>query len=343
MTAKVGVFIPTYNAAEFLDTAIQSVLNQTYQNFDLVVLNDASSDHTQTVLDKYRGHQKIRLIDNESNLGMSRNWNKGISLLRNEYIAKLDADDYYHPEFLASVVPVLDENATVGLVFTASSWISSRSWDVVPYTESWIAPGKIFLRNLNKQFTLHSPTILVRRECYSRLGGFVESMRIHADWEMWTRISTNYDIAYVCRLLAYFRRHSGNCTAASHRDTRTPDDFKIWLKLLDDRKLPYMLGNADRELLERKMIQITRGLMEKTIHESRITATACLEFMIKNAYVPVYEKLRYKLVLAYLRRESPLALLFLKGSRWTQKLWDLDHKLRIELPARNPFDALEIS
>ena len=174
--APVAILIPAYNAATYLAQAIESVLRQTHRDFDLLILDDASTDNTQEVARRYLADPRVSYLRNERNLGMSANWNKGLSILRNEFIAKLDADDYYEPGFLAEVLPVFENDLEVGLVFTGVNWISSEERDVLFYTNKWVCEGRSFLQNLLRLCVLFSPTICVRRQCYSRLGGFLDKM-----------------------------------------------------------------------------------------------------------------------------------------------------------------------
>lgn len=344
MKALIGVFIPAYNAAAFLDTAITSVLNQTFQDFELIFLDDASTDDTPLIAEKYKNHPKVTYIRNPINLGMSKNWNKGISLCENKYVAKLDADDYYHPEFLDNAIDMLEENQNVGMVFSGLNWVThdgTRITEMLPYTTSWIVEGNLFQANLLRKFVVYGPTIVVKKECYEHLGSFLEEMRMHSDWEMWTRVASKYDIGYVNKILASALRHQNNITSKSRMDTHTTDDFTLWLRLLDEEELPYQLDDNERVVLEAAMVRTVRSLLGNALSSgSHKTAEACAQFLVKRQVVPSYEKMRYQATLELLQYKPQYARLSLRGSRWTEKLWPLERWLSIKIPAKDPYDAL---
>jgi glycosyltransferase involved in cell wall biosynthesis len=110
---KVSVLIPTYNYAHFLDETIQSVLNQTYNDYELIIVDNKSTEDTLEVVDKYLGDRRIHFYQNATNLGLSGNWNKCLGYATGEYIKFLCADDKFHPEMLRKFVSVMDENPTV--------------------------------------------------------------------------------------------------------------------------------------------------------------------------------------------------------------------------------------
>src|SRR5687767_8430509 len=113
---KVSVLIPTYNYAHFLDETIQSVLNQTYSDYELIIVDNKSTDSTVELVGKYLGDPRVRFYQNEKNLGLTGNWNKCLEYATGEYIKFLCADDKFHPEMLAKFVAVMEENPTVSLV-----------------------------------------------------------------------------------------------------------------------------------------------------------------------------------------------------------------------------------
>jgi glycosyltransferase involved in cell wall biosynthesis len=252
----VSVVIPVYNAELFVAQAIESVLAQTYPHYELIVVNDASTDGTAEVLARYQGHPKVRIHHNPTNLGMAPNWNKGLSLARGDLVAKLDADDFYEPGFLEEIVPVFQRHPTVGLVFSGVNLIRSdgRVTRRRRYLTPWVRSGHKFLRQLLHACVIRSPTVCVRRVCYEHLGGFLPEMKLHADWEMWVRIAAHYDVGYVARCLASYRLPCGNsCTSQSYRDARSVDDLQLWLSLLEQDTLPYRLNSNGLFLLKEGM------------------------------------------------------------------------------------------
>ncbi|MCB0177877.1 MAG: glycosyltransferase, partial [Anaerolineae bacterium] len=245
----VSVFIPTYNNARYLTQAITSVLSQTYHNFELIIVDDGSTDETETILKSYQYQPKITVHRNPHNLGMAANWNVGISLCQGELIAKLDADDYYEPHFLETVVSFFQKHQTVGMVFSGLNLIypDGRCEPELRFLHSWVKSRTTFLPILLHSCVIRSPTVCVRRECYQRLGPFIEELRLHADWEMWVRIAANYPVGFIAHRLANYRMSYGtNLTAQSIESGWSIDDLRYWLDLLKKNKLPYCL-NADED------------------------------------------------------------------------------------------------
>ena len=115
--ALVQIIIPAYNVAPFIRATLDSVLNQTFTDWEAFVLDDCSTDETpQIVLEYTNADHRICLVKNETNLGMMANWNKGISLCNSKYFIKLDADDIWHPSSLAEAILVMEKDPKIGLV-----------------------------------------------------------------------------------------------------------------------------------------------------------------------------------------------------------------------------------
>lgn len=244
----VSVFIPAYNADRFLSQAIDSVLAQTYQNYELIIVDDGSTDHTADILKRYQADPRITIHRHPENRGMATAWNVGLSLSQGELIAKLDADDFYEPDYLASMVDFFQKHQQVGLVFSGLNLIyaDGRREPEMRFLRSWVREREQFLPTLLHLCVIRSPTVCVRRACYDQLGDFVEQMRIHADWEMWVRIAANYPVGFVAHRLANYRVSYGlNITAQAAIDGRSMQDLQLWLKLLENNELPYQLSETE--------------------------------------------------------------------------------------------------
>jgi glycosyltransferase involved in cell wall biosynthesis len=251
-----SIIIPAFNAAPYVEQAVESVLAQSYPNYELVIVDDASTDNTPEILEGYRTHPKVRLYRNRTNLGMAANWNAGLGHAQGALIAKLDADDLHAPDFLAEVVPVFQKYPAVGLVFSAANLLH-RNGRVTPekrFFRSRVYSGGKFLENLLRACVIRSPTVCARRTCYDQLGYFWPTLSIHADWEMWVRIAFHYDVGYVAKYLASYRLPYGNnCTSQVCRDDRSIQDFRMWLSFLDQGLLPCRL-NPSQEIMLRNGI-----------------------------------------------------------------------------------------
>ncbi|MDM8528149.1 glycosyltransferase [Anaerolineales bacterium HSG24] len=244
----VSVFIPTYNAGRFLNQTVDSVLNQSYSNYELVIVNDGSTDNTAEILTYYERYPQVRIYHNPTNVGMAANWNIALNHCYGELIAKLDADDYYEPTYLAEAVAMFQKESEVGLVFTGVNLLypDGRFEPEMQYLSSWVRNRETFLQELLRLCVIRSPTVCVRRSCYDTLGNFDEQMRLHTDWEMWVRIAANYKVGYISHLLANYRMNYGdNCTAQAALDGRSMADLRHWLTRLEQETLPYLLTQPE--------------------------------------------------------------------------------------------------
>lgn len=121
---KVSVIIPNYNHALYLDERIQSVLNQSYDNFEIIILDDMSKDNSREVIEKYRECPKIsHILYNETNSGSTfRQWKKGITLAKGEFIWIAESDDYCEPSLLEALVKQIQAHPTCTLAYALSQW-----------------------------------------------------------------------------------------------------------------------------------------------------------------------------------------------------------------------------
>jgi glycosyltransferase involved in cell wall biosynthesis len=210
----VTVVIPTYNYADFLREAVLSVLDQTFQDFEIIVVDGGSTDHTPSVIKEFP--EKVRYIYQE-NQGTMVARNTGIAAARGEYIAFLDADDLWLPAKLEKQVALLRQHPEVGLVYSTIYQFESKSGAIVgEYPLANCRAGHV-LRDLYLACFVPSPTPLVRKEVLDDVGGFDERIRYGSeDWELWLRISAKYDLAYVPEPLAKYRYHGSHRSKDSY-------------------------------------------------------------------------------------------------------------------------------
>jgi glycosyltransferase involved in cell wall biosynthesis len=210
---KVSVCIPNYNYDRFIGQAIQSVLDQTFADFELIIVDDCSTDNSVPVIKSF-SDERVKFYQNEKNIGRVKNINKCLSLASGEYVTLLPSDDIYLPTSLEKRVEILDSNPAVGLVYSSAGVIDEDGVvikEYCPYSQDYIRKGEEEFKRLIFANHISVLTAMVRRECYTSLGVFNEAVTGGADWEMWLRISlNNYDIAFITEVLAYDRMHSGN-------------------------------------------------------------------------------------------------------------------------------------
>jgi glycosyltransferase involved in cell wall biosynthesis len=213
---RVSVIIPCYNQGEYLDEAVDSVLAQTYQDVEIIVVNDGSTDAaTQALLADYR-RPKTRVI-NTANGGLAAARNLAISHSTGAYLCALDADDRLEPSYLSKAVPVLDRDPSITFV---SSWLRTfgeESWD-------W-TPERCDLPTLLWEDTVLTAA-LVRREAVLAVGGYDTSMPVQGDedWDLWlTLVERGHRGVILPEVLFHYRRRAGSMsTVAWYGDGHLP-------------------------------------------------------------------------------------------------------------------------
>lgn len=195
-TPCVSVIIPTYNRGWILKEAVESVLAQDFQNFELIIVDDGSTDNTQDVLDAYINAcdacgSKIILFK-QKNRGVSAARNKGIASASGRYIAFLDSDDLWLPEKLSTQVDFFKENRDALICQTGEIWIRNGV-RVNPKKKHKKVSGMIFEHSLS--LCLVSPSaVMLERGLFDEVGVFDESLPICEDYDLWLRISCRYPI-----------------------------------------------------------------------------------------------------------------------------------------------------
>jgi glycosyltransferase involved in cell wall biosynthesis len=233
---KVSVIIPTYNRSRWLPDAIESILIQTYDNIEIIVVNDGSTDDTEKILEPYR--DRIRYIYKE-NGGPGAAVNKGISVSTGQYIARLDDDDLFLPEKLESQVKMFCENPEFGLVASDTHIMDSEGH--ITYTRELPDFSKhgAFLTLL--QYCMFvQPTVMVRKACHDKVGLY--KSKYAQDYDMWIRISRYYPVGAIHRPLAVYRRHGGNRSGKSSGSKVRPDIQSFITEMLDSLTMEELFG-----------------------------------------------------------------------------------------------------
>ena len=204
----VSIIIPSYNMAAMAVRAVESVLNQTYKNIEIIFVDDGSMDDTKRHLEKYLA--KIRYIY-KSNGGVCSARNAGLREAKGEYIGLLDSDDSYLPEKVERSLDFLQKNPDFGFVHTDIYFVSQKGEIFGKYGHSkcrhtgWIT-DRLLMGNY-----IANPTNFFRRECYDRCGGFHENLFPPGDWDMWLRFSRYFKIGYIDVPLSHYSVSSNSC------------------------------------------------------------------------------------------------------------------------------------
>lgn len=288
---KVSVIIAAYNYDRFLGEAIESVLHQTFEDWDLVVVDDGSTDSTSDVVGSFQD-SRIRYVYQE-NRGHAGARNRGIQESSGVYIAFLDADDLWLPHKLEKQVAQLDIlPERVGLVYADMDIIDDANGQTLGhYFRGRVPPrGNIFSDLVRREWGASGPflypsTVMLRREVLKRSGLFDDSLKARTDWEMWVRIAAVCEVDLLEEALAIKREHARNLHKNNERLYRYAG--AACLKVLNN----FRLESVDRRALRRSLARLhfERSLSELHKGKRREGLAALLEAlraepMVDRAY-----------------------------------------------------------
>ena len=244
----ISVVIPSYNHARFIVDAIESVINQSYRHWELILVDDGSTDSTREILDqRYRDHQQIRLVY-QANHGAHHALNQGIALAKGRYISILNSDDLYHPDRLQTLLNHCDSHVC-GLAFTPLTPVNAEGAPVSitdhPWCQLYAKLMAIYDQRgakealLSGNFAVTSSNFFIRTELVQQLGGF-RNKRYNHDWDLMARVlHQGHEIQCVGQqsLLSY-RIHQGNTISQNTLKARL--ELKQILQSFVPRSDPYI-------------------------------------------------------------------------------------------------------
>ena len=200
----VSVLMPVFNGEKYLAEAIESILNQTFDDFEFLIINDGSTDGSAAILERYRQRdQRIRVYD-QSNQGLVASLNCGLELAQGEYVARMDADDISLPERLAKQVGFMEAHPDAGVCGTWVELIGERTGEVWRYSTD---DATIRCRLLFESALAHS-TVIMRRELFVKTGLYYDSAYKHAeDYALWVKSAHCAKLANLPEMLLLYRLH----------------------------------------------------------------------------------------------------------------------------------------
>ncbi len=233
----VSVFMPVHNGKRYIHEAIDSILRQTFTDFEFIIINDASSDESLKIIESF-SDDRIRLVRNEKQLGLSGVRQKGIDLANGKYIAFLDCDDIAKPQRLGTQVSFLDSHKDV---YIAGSWVEIIDNAGKKTGQIWRHAGSpelikaiLLFRNCITQ-----SSVLLRKDCLKD-EHFRSDYWPAPDYDLWVRLADKFKIANIPIVLTYYRKHSQNMSKGIRKeiDDCTDKIMKENLKKLDIYALP---------------------------------------------------------------------------------------------------------
>lgn len=228
-TPLVSVIVPTFNRPELLCQAIDSILGQTLQDFEIIVVNDAGIDVAGWIRGRDVG-DRIKLLRHRKNRGLSAARNTGLRAARGRYIAYLDDDDIFYPNHLAALVSEAEKTG-LAVVYSEScrALYEVREGDPNPKCadRAVIYPGGFSLGDILVANRLPVLSVLHRRACIDTIGGFDEALETHEDWDMWIRLFHDYPSSFVKQTTSEFRVNHDEGSITNSRLTSFYRTMKI--------------------------------------------------------------------------------------------------------------------
>jgi glycosyltransferase involved in cell wall biosynthesis len=232
-----SVLIPTWNCSGFLRTTLESVLAQDPgpERMEIIVVDDASSDSPGDVIREIAG-DRVRFIQQSKNIGKVRNYESGLTASRGHLIHQLHGDDFVSLGFYEAMEAAFDDFPDAGMFFCASNYVNESGAPIgntgmeqstTGIIDDWLAKIATYQR-------VQTPSVVVRRDIYERLGGFDRRLDAFEDWEMWIRIATTFPVGFLAQKLAQYRVSSGNTTTQTMLSGKRFHSVRTLFKIVDE-------------------------------------------------------------------------------------------------------------
>jgi GT2 family glycosyltransferase len=221
MHPQVSVILPVYNSEAYLAAAVESILNQSFEDFELIAVEGGSSDRSPEILSGFAGRDARVRVVRQSARGLVGALNHGISLARGEFLARMDADDVSRPERFERQLRFLHDNPTIAVVGSAITLIDDRGRQIreIDYP---LGPYEV-ARSLETGSALAHPAVMMRREAVQRMGGYREVLDHAEDYDLWLRMSEQHGLANLPDRLLLYRHHASKrgCVFAFEQELHT--------------------------------------------------------------------------------------------------------------------------
>ena len=212
----ITIYITNYNYGRFLRDSIKSVFNQTYTNYELIIIDDGSTDDSKNILNKYKNYKNLKIIF-QKNKGLNFSNNIALKLSKGDYITRLDADDWLDENFLQVMVDQIKKDPKVGMIFCNYFLVNNKG----------IIQGQ-FLRHDFKKVRLldqpaHGACSLINTNCLKLMGGYNERFKSQDGVDLWIRLIQKYKVKNINLPLFYYRQHGNNLTSNARKLFRSRD------------------------------------------------------------------------------------------------------------------------
>jgi len=231
----VSIVLPTFNGSRYLEQAIQSCLDQTYNNWELIIVDDASTDRTPEIIARHVAtDSRVRSLRHTTNRRLPGALNTGFAQAKGDYLTWTSDDNLYRPPALAEMVDLLERESDTGIVYTDFTMIDELGNRIISVEAP--APEELATHNCV------GPCFLYRRVVHERVGGYAEDLFLAEDYDFWLRASNLFRLRPLHKNLYLYRRHPASLTDLQARQIRIATELAL------ARNLPQMhwLGNRVR-------------------------------------------------------------------------------------------------
>ncbi len=227
---QVSILMPAYNAERYLAETIDSILAQTYQNFELLIIDDGSKDNTLAIAKSYaKKDQRIKVIS-QANSGVSNTLNRGIELIENEWICRMDADDLMMPNRIERQLAFIQEHPDIAVASSFIYNIDEHGRIIAQYQSKFTTKAVVdeYVRT-NQMINFHHPAVIMRKSIIQAVGGYRGQFLVAQDCDLWNRVvEQGYTVLVQPEYLVKYRIHSSSVSIAK---TRKATEQMNWIEI----------------------------------------------------------------------------------------------------------------
>lgn len=237
----VSVVVPCYNHQDFVKECLLSVINQSYKNIQLIVIDDGSKDESIEIIKKLQEKEGF-IFEAQRNIGLTKTLNKALKkYVQGKYVAFLASDDYWATDKIKKQVEYFEANSNYGLLFSNAEIVNKESRIIGRFDEDRLKNNCSLEDLMLDRHGIPALTALIKKDVLDEVGSYDESLQME-DWDMWMRISERYQLGYMPEVLAYYRTHSENTSE------KTPLMMKNRFSILQKwkEKKPQLYKEADK-------------------------------------------------------------------------------------------------
>ena len=241
----VSIIVPNYNHAPYLRQRLDSIFSQSFQDFEVIILDDCSTDNSKEIIEEYRSRPQVsHIIYNETNSGSPfKQWAKGFEYAKGEYIWIAESDDWADFDFLEKTIPIIQKDPSLSLIYTGINIVyPDKVTELKTYPSSRCINGESFIRHkmASMNSIYNASCAIFKRSCLKKIGISYTNYNGCGDWIFWIEICKTGNVYYYSELLNHFRQHSENTTKKNHRLGKQALEFwNIYQQLKKEKRLSF--------------------------------------------------------------------------------------------------------